>query len=94
MKKLIGIAVLAAAFLAVAGAQAEEFEAVQGVPALEMSADELAEVEGKNHIIRLVLQQTGKASMPTDAAAEATDRAGSIDGAGQDRPNIVGRLLN
>jgi hypothetical protein len=93
MNKLIGIAVFAVAMLAVAGVQAEEFDTLQGVPAVVMTDAELAEIEGKNHVIRLVLQQTGKAAMPTEAAAEATDRAGSIDGAGQDRPNIVG-LLN
>jgi hypothetical protein len=94
MKQLIGIAVFAVAMLAVAGVQAEEFDTLQGVSAVEMSDAQLAEVEGKNHIIRLVLQQTGKDVLPTDAAANATDAAGSIGGVGQDRPNIVGRLLN
>lgn len=73
--------------------EAKSFDTMAKLDAQPMAAEELAEVRGANHVIRLVLQQTGKAAMPTEAAAAATTRAGSIDGAGKDRPAIV-KLLN
>ena len=63
-----------------------------GVNAKPMASAELGEVRGANHIIRLVLLRTGKTEMPSQAAADATDRAGSTGGVGNDRPTIVGIL--
>ena len=71
----------------------ETFATLADVSPVKLTSEQMAQVRGANHVIRLVLQRTGKESMPTEAAAAATDRAGSIDGAGNDRPAIV-RLLN
>jgi hypothetical protein len=59
--------------------------------AVEMSQDELGEVRGANHVIRLVEFRSGT-TLSTAAAADATRDAGSIGGLGQDRPNIIAQL--
>ncbi len=68
------------------------FTTLEDVSAAAMTTEQMDAVEGKNHVIRLVEQQTGK-PMPTAAAEEATHAAGSIGAVGKDRPAIV-KLLD
>ena len=86
-------ATLMGGMIAAGTAQAGESFVIVGYASAEaMTQQQMVDTRGANHVIRLVLFRTGKAEMPTLAAAEATTRAGSIGGAGKDRPAIV-RLL-
>jgi hypothetical protein len=59
--------------------------------AVEMSHEQLAEIRGANHVIRLVQLRSGQ-TPPDAAAVDALTQAGSIGGVGQDRAVIVGLL--
>ena len=79
--------------LVAAAAQAEgAFSTLRATSAVELSQEEMADVRGANHVIRLITLRSGTA-LPVAAAVDSTTNAGSIGGVGQDRPKIVGLLL-
>ena len=81
----------------VGAVQAQEpFSTLKDVSAVKLASDQLAEVRGTNHVIRLVELESGVA-LTTAAAIAATTAAGSTSGAmgvgkAQDRAKIVGML--
>lgn len=74
----------------------EAFSTLNNVPAMKLTSDQMVEVRGTDHIIRLIMFRAGK-TPPTAAAVNATTAAGSKSGAmgrgnAQDRAKIVGML--
>jgi hypothetical protein len=92
-KKLLTAALVSGIAMVTHGVQAgDDFAIVGDTLAEAMTQHQMANTRGANHVIRLVMLRSGKLTMPTPAATEALIAAGSISGAGQDRPAIVGLL--
>ena len=91
MKIILAAAIAAASITGTAFAG--DIDAPKGVtntPTV-MSDTQMDQIVAGNHVIRLVLQNSGLAEL-TSAAADATTAAGSIGAVGNDRPVIVGLL--
>ena len=92
---IFGTAVVLATSVGAVQAQ-EPFSTLKDVSAVKLASDQLAEVRGTNHVIRLVQLSSG-ITLTDQAAIDATTAAGSTSGAkgvgsAQDRAKIVSML--
>ena len=92
---LLGTAIVLAASMGSVQA-GEPFSTLTDVQVVKMTSDQMANVRGGDHVIRLIQFRAGQ-TPPTAAAVAATTAAGSKSGAmdrgnAQDRAKIVGML--